>query len=647
MILLLSQLRHVISLSHHCHGAPRRVFTTTRRALQATNPLQLRAYQEDAINAVLKDIKNGKKRLGLSLATGSGKTVIFTHLIDRITPPNDKATQTMILAHRRELVEQAASHCSRTYPDKIVDIELGNLKATGTADITVASVKSITSQDRINNFDPSRFKLILVDEAHHIVAKSYLNVLSHFGLRHLQPDSPILVGVSATFSRFDGLKLGSVIDHITYHRDYVDMIDQGWLSDVLFTTVLFKDADLRKVKLTGNGDFATGSLSSVINTLPNNQALFDAWSERCSDRRSTVVFCVNIAHIESLTTMFRENGIDARFVTGKTPSSERSKTVDAFKNGEFAVLLNCGVFTEGTDMPNIDCIVLGRPTKSRNMLVQMIGRGMRLSNGKKNCHIIDMVTALKTGIVTTPTLFGLDPDELVREAKVKDLETLKTAKYNKQADVIQDEDSPELKFIDYNSVTELIASSKGDRHIRQYSRLSWVQIKPNDYILSHPQQGHLRLSLTSHANSLPSWTASFVGKFVTANRSGFARKRVIFDISPTFEDAVHAADTWAMENLTPTILIEWAASWRRSDATESQINYLNKFRDQDDQLEMGEITKGRAADMIPKIRYGGIGQFRKSQRVKKKKEKILFNETVQRAKEVVKEGPLDPSKDVF
>jgi ATP-dependent helicase IRC3 len=638
MIFLPSKYRHVIRLSHYSYNH-RRVFTTSNRVSQVTSSLRLRAYQEDAINAVLRDIKDGKKRLGLSLATGSGKTVIFTHLIDRIAPPNENATQTLILAHRRELVEQAARHCSATYPDKKIDIELGKLKATGTADITVASVKSIMSQDRIDKFDPSRFKLILVDEAHHIVAKSYLDVLAHFGLRHLQPDSPILVGVSATFSRFDGLKLGAVIDHITYHRDYVDMINEGWLSDVLFTTVLFKDADLRKVKLTGAGDFATASLSSVVNTLPNNRALFDAWSERCASRLSTVVFCVNIAHIESLTTMFLDNGIDARYVTGRTPSNDRARTIDAFKAGEFPVLLNCGVFTEGTDMPNIDCIVLGRPTKSRNMLVQMIGRGMRLSEGKKNCHIIDMVTALKTGIVTTPTLFGLDPNELVKEAKVQDLETLKTSKGNQQCD-LQNGDAVDLKFVDYDSVTDLIASSTGDRHIRQHSRFSWVQIKPNDFILSHPLKGHLRLTSDSNSTSPPSWAATFTGKFVTASRSGFARKRVIFEASPTFEDAVHAADTWAMDALTPSILIEWAAPWRRGNATEAQIDYLNKFRDQDDQLEIGDITKGRAADMIPKIRHGGIGQFRKSQNLKLKREKAIIGDIARKAKETVQEGPL-------
>jgi ATP-dependent helicase IRC3 len=167
---------------------------------------------------MLKCLNNGQKRLGISLATGSGKTVIFTHLIDRVPARNDLANQTLILAHRRELVEQAARHCSITYPDKIVEIELGNSHASGIADITVASVQSITSRDRVMKFDPSRFKLVLVDEAHHIVAPKYLEILEHFRIRPPLDDSPALVGVSATFSRFDGIKLGAAIDRIVFHR---------------------------------------------------------------------------------------------------------------------------------------------------------------------------------------------------------------------------------------------------------------------------------------------------------------------------------------------------------------------------------------------------------------------------------------------
>lgn len=145
--------------------------------------------------------------------------VIFTELIDRVPSPSPNASQTLILVHRRELVEQAARHCSNRYPQKTVEVEMGSLHASGLADITIASVQSIISRDRIDKFDPSRFKLLLVDEAHHIVADGYLRVLDHFGLQAESTNAvPALVGVSATFSRHDGLALGKAIKHIVYHK---------------------------------------------------------------------------------------------------------------------------------------------------------------------------------------------------------------------------------------------------------------------------------------------------------------------------------------------------------------------------------------------------------------------------------------------
>jgi superfamily II DNA or RNA helicase len=183
--------------------------------------VQLREYQEECIQAIISYLDAGHRRLGVSLATGAGKTVIFTHLIDRVPAVGD-ASQTLILAHRRELVEQAARHCTLTYPDRHVDIEMGANHASGTSDITVASIQSITSGNRLQKFDPSRYKLVLVDEAHHIVSQTYLDVLTHFGLRDAADwkshYAPALVGVSATLSRFDGKRLGAVIDHIVYHR---------------------------------------------------------------------------------------------------------------------------------------------------------------------------------------------------------------------------------------------------------------------------------------------------------------------------------------------------------------------------------------------------------------------------------------------
>ena len=143
-------------------------------------------------------------------------------MIERLDSGKDsEATQTLILVHRRELVEQALKHCIRAYPHKVIEVEMANKHSSGLADITIASIASIISKDRIAKFDPAKFKLILIDECHHAVASSYLQTLDHFGALHPAKtvgQHPVVVGVSATLSRHDGLKLGAIIDYIVYHK---------------------------------------------------------------------------------------------------------------------------------------------------------------------------------------------------------------------------------------------------------------------------------------------------------------------------------------------------------------------------------------------------------------------------------------------
>lgn len=581
--------------------------------------------------------------------------VIFTQLIGRVKPRSETATQTLILAHRRELVEQAARHCSNTYPDKVIELELGKLSASGNADITVASLQSILSRDRFLKFDPAKFKLVLVDEAHHIVAPGYLKVLEHFGLRTKQPDSPHLVGVSATFSRFDGLRLGAVIDEIVYHKDYVDMIGEKWLSDVVFTTVESK-ADLSKVKRKGkggSGEFDTDSLSKAVNTVELNDIVIRTWFAKAAGRKSTLVFCVDLAHVAALTQRFRHYGIDARFVTGDTPTRDRAERLDDFKKGKFPVLLNCGVFTEGTDIPNIDCIVLARPTRSRNLLIQMIGRGMRLHTGKQNCHIIDMVAGLETGIVTTPTLFGLDPDEIVSEAsadKMYELSDRKEAEKARETQSRQRITGPEatgrsynVTFTEYDSVFDLIADTSGEKHIRSISQHSWVQVSADKFILNGPGGTYLKLQeIVDSGPDQPRFRAYEVRALPAGmSKSPYAAPRELLTAA-TFTDAVHGCDKYASENY-PLYIIGARLAWRKAPATEEQLKFLNKMRAADDKLGPEDATKGRAADMITKIKHGARGRFANIEAVKRRQQKSAMADELHRARklsELVSVGPL-------
>ncbi|CAF9930813.1 MAG: hypothetical protein ALECFALPRED_004734 [Alectoria fallacina] len=593
---------------------------------------------------------------------GSGKTVIFTQLIGRIQAPTPDATQTLILVHRRELVEQAARHCKNAYPSKSIEIEMGSSHASGAADITVASIWSIVSGDRMLKFDPKRFKLVLVDEAHHIVAAKFMETLSYFGLllkdstSAESPPPAALVGVSATLSRFDGLRLSDAIDHIVYHKDYVDMIGEKWLSNVIFTTVQSR-ADISGVKRGPAGDFQVGDLSRAINTSETNNITVRAWMARAAGRKSTLVFCVDLAHVSDLTATFGRHGIEAKFVTGDTPKRVRSERLDAFRNRQYPVLLNCGVFTEGTDIPNIDCVVLARPTKSRNLLVQMIGRGMRLYPGKDNCHIIDMVASLEVGIVTTPTLFGLDPGELVSGANI---EEMKSQQKRKELEAILEERAANqatatslpsrrstITFTEYDSVYDLIDDTSGERHIRGISQLAWVMVGQNRYVLSTQNGDYLTIEC-SDVGSSTTFSVTYTQKVPERDRprefkakSPYMRPRVIAS-SETISDAVHAADTFALTKF-PWTFVHNGQAWRKRPATEGQLAFINKVRPMADQLTADMISKGKATDMISKIKFGAKGWFSKLEAEKKRKERA--SEKVRqlddvRQREQVRIGPV-------
>ena len=406
------------------------------------------------------------------------------------------------------------------------------------------------------------------------------------------------------------------------------MIEDKWLTDALFTTVNTK-ADLRKVKSGVSGDFLSSSLSKIINTTRINNLAFQAWSARASERKSTLVFCVDVDHVHGLTTTFRENGIDARSIVGADLIRDRDATLDAFKRQDFPVLLNCAIFTEGTDIPNIDCVLLARPTKSRNLLVQMIGRGMRLSDGKENCHVIDLVSSLETGIVSTPTLFGLDPAEIVKEATIDDMKRLRENKLNSiglHGSPHPNSDGAEpgtasLVFTDYDSVQDLIEDTSGERHIRAISRLAWVQVDRDRYILCAEEGSYLTVEMADDDRYEVRYTARIrPASSVPGKRlAPFARPRILARL-PTLSDAVHSADTFATSSFAWKF-VAVNQPWRKAPATEGQLEFLNKYRDEDSQLTEDDVTKGKAGDMITKIKFGAKGRFDRIKAVVKKQSK--------------------------
>jgi ATP-dependent helicase IRC3 len=271
------------------------------------------------------------------------------------------------------------------------------------------------------------------------------------------------------------------------------MIKEQWLCDVRFTSV---HANINLSEVTVNsktGDFNATSLAHVINTDTVNQLVVQTWLDRAATRKSTLVFCVNLAHVRELTKTFRGYGIDARYVYSGTPVAERKALISSFKEGVFPVLINCAILTEGADIPNIDCIIVARPTRSRNVFAQMIGRGMRQSpnTGKENCRIIDFVdsTTRVAGVISTPTLFGLDPGEVIDDETAETLE-------QRVADAIANDgiasrtdsfdkvpDPKSVTYTDYENPFSLVDQSSGAPHIAKLSSNAWVGCGNDIYVL--------------------------------------------------------------------------------------------------------------------------------------------------------------------
>jgi ATP-dependent helicase IRC3 len=274
------------------------------------------------------------------------------------------------------------------------------------------------------------------------------------------------------------------------------------LSPLRFTSIQAQ-IPLDTVKITGSGaggsDFSTTSLARVINTEPINKLVVRSWLSRTQvdvevKRSRTLIFAVNIQHVKDLTQQFREAGVDARYLTGYTLISERKQLLSDFGEGLFPVLVNCAILTEGADIPSIDCVLLARPTLSRNLFSQMIGRGMRLSpsTGKSDCLIIDLVGNCSKGLICTPTLFGLDPSEVLEDVTTEELLERRENEepLTKPHMEMNVGDPTKLTFIDFDSAKALhqAMSSKVLFHntAERYSSNAWVDCGGDVYVVDIP-----------------------------------------------------------------------------------------------------------------------------------------------------------------
>ena len=351
---------------------------------------ELRPYQTECIESIENSTA---RRQAIVIPTGGGKTVIFaSHALRH----NSK---TLVVAHRRELIQQTKETFLKLDPSCSVGIVMGKQNETN-AQITIASIQTLARRNRLRQL-PTDYDLIICDEAHHATADSYRRLFYRYGFIDLYAcgienasglfpffnENRKLLGVTATPDRTDKESLDAIFDEIVYRISIADLIPD-YLSDFRCIT---RDAgvDISHVRSTA-GDLNQEELGKAIEDGGLLDSLPNVITESLSDRKHTLIFLPTVDASIEATRILNEAGITAACVLGITPPEERKQMLTDFRDGKIRVLINCLVLTEGFDCPCIDALIVARPTKSGLLIQQMVGRGLRKSLGKKDCLILDL-----------------------------------------------------------------------------------------------------------------------------------------------------------------------------------------------------------------------------------------------------------------
>ena len=328
----------------------------------------LRDYQIDICSRVSEAFEHHRSVM-VQMPTGTGKTVVLAELVKRLKMKNE-GLKILIVAHRRELVGQIKATIKRMKMDS--------------RNITVESIQTISRRIDALDFIPS---LVVIDEAHHALAKTYKMMWDAW------PDARFL-GLTATPCRLNGKGFTDLFDVLVQSWDIPTFIKEKWLSTYDFVSIKSDGVTQRLIdslqKRGADGDYQNKEMDMLLNKKPSIERLYRSLEEYGKDRKG-IVYAINISHAQKITKLYQENGVKAIAIDSKTPATERQADIEAFKNGDIQVLVNVDIFSEGFDCPDVEFVQLARPTLSLAKYLQMVGRGLRVAKGKKNCVIIDNV----------------------------------------------------------------------------------------------------------------------------------------------------------------------------------------------------------------------------------------------------------------
>lgn len=336
--------------------------------------MELRPYQKEAKTAVLKEWDEGNAKTLLVLPTGTGKTIVFSSITEECVRRGERV---LILAHRGELLEQAADKLKKSTGLNCA-VEKAEQSCLGSwYRVVVGSVQTLMREKRLSGFSADYFDDIIIDEAHHAISDSYQTILRHFSRAKV-------LGVTATPDRGDMQNLGQAFDSLAYEYTLPKAIKEGYLSPIKAVTIPL-ELDLSGVAMQ-SGDFKASDIDTALD--PYLYQIADEMKNYCADRK-TVVFLPLVKTSQKFRDILNERGFKAAEVNGE--SADRAEVLADFDSGKYNVLCNSMLLTEGWDCPSVDCVIVLRPTKVRGLYCQMVGRGTRLCEGKKDLLLLDFL----------------------------------------------------------------------------------------------------------------------------------------------------------------------------------------------------------------------------------------------------------------
>ena len=338
--------------------------------------IKLFDYQEDMKERIEKALRLHRSVMA-QMPTGTGKTYLLTAVIDSFVS-NNPMEKVWIVAHRRELVSQIDETVRKFH----------SYSASNTSSL-LSSVKAMSIQWLMRHYDEIEEEpgMIVIDEAHHALAKTYKEMWERF------PKAKFL-GLTATPCRLNGKGFTDLFDVLVQSWGVPEFISKGRLATYDFVSIKSDGVTQRLIdslqKRGADGDYQNKEMDMLLNKKPSIERLYQSLEEYGKDRKG-IVYAINISHAQKITKLYQEHGVKAIAIDSKTPAMERQQDIEAFKKGDIQVLVNVDIFSEGFDCPDVEFVQLARPTLSLAKYLQMVGRGLRVAKGKKNCVIIDNV----------------------------------------------------------------------------------------------------------------------------------------------------------------------------------------------------------------------------------------------------------------